>query len=1857
MKKSGIFLILIALLLTFCVTAVACRRNGTVDSVSVAQITEVRMGTTPTLTASVTGNARDKSVTWALLDGAEIISLTPSGQVTPLALGNARVRATSNADPSKYGEGTVRVVSADGQQFVESVSISPSPLSLVVNTTHTLTATVAGTAEDKSVRFTLRSGSEFIEIDETSGTVTALRVTPVGVQAVVRATANADTAKYAECLVTVTAQFVPVASIEIQGGAARTVEVGEQIGLYANVFPSTATTRALNWQVLAGTDLVSVAADTGVVSGIKIGQGAVIIARSTDGSNVSSNLVEINVIDNYVPVSAVVFSDPDNRHFIRGGVGQTALSDVLRADIIPSSASARNLYWTMQGDSQVASLETDTGIVTAGTRSGDVSIQAHVDCARRGTVSSIPVRVFVEVVLAAETVSIIPPQGTTDNMVTLAPGDTLQLHHLLTPFNAPDDSVRFSTLNSAVATVSATGLVTALAGGYTEIIVTANANPAASDSIRIRVHAAVAAAQIEIESVSGGTDGISLQIGVNHAHPTQTLTAQLRVKEILPSDADIALNSEVTWHSSNEAVATVSSNGLVTAVSGGTAQIYARGADGSAVTSNEIQITVAHIVRVSGVSVSLNRASVAVGDEAVLSAVINPFGASEQGYIWTVLSGGQRISITADTDDAPFTFTAAEVGTVTVRLTSKDRTAANAEITALFTFTIEAAAEEDASAIWLESGDGRVTQSTESLTLTLGEQLNLTPRTTPALTYGVIRYHSSNPDVAAFNDGRLTAAGIGVSGPATAVITVFISLYGGTELSGTPITVTVNPIFVSSITVTPASSIASRIILIANGRDARTQQALTAAINADATIKTLLWEITSDGANAVSLNQNGVVTVNSGLNAGNYAVSIRVSATDGSGVTAMVYVRVQVYTLVETITLSDANGDLGASLELNFASNAPRPTVQLYSRLTPTSPAPDIATLIWRTSDAAVFTVSSNGVITVVDAGTALLTVTAVDRAEGENAFATLVINVTQTVTVWALTIQNPAVSLFVGDIEVGEDEEELSVFITPFAPADPRVEWTILQANGQPFAQGAEIAEIELRGDKVYVRALRGGAGLIRVTALDGGGAVDEIALSVTQVTLISQITPAKPEISLQLNGDNPHTFEIIVWTVNAGADASKVEFTSDNPSVVEVSAALGVVSAVSSGTAIITITATDRVTGTPVTATVTVHVLVLANRVAIVPQGPISLIIGGQETQSLSAQAYAGQVLASNSAVSFSIVSGTSATVSQDGLVMAVANGTTVIRATALDGSGVFADITINVTTATGGIILRFPPDSNNKGGENNPVYINDANKTAQIQLNGHSQGLADVSWTYEKSDGAGGWISVDIGQVGSDFMFNEATLVFTAVYNGVYRLTATAQFGGATDSIIVHVSTRVTALTVTGGNNLTGTNLTVEAGRSVTLSAVVAPNTGAATGVSQAVTWQTVSGAPQFFTLNEIGRVAGIAVGTGSLRVTSVQDTSFSVTISVTVIPMVGPPPVDPPPNAVHVGTWEDFLREVKIDQSIYLTDDITMPADAAVWTSSTTLSGGRIFEGNHRKLINFRLDGGTNDNGLYRTVGSGGKQAANIARVQNLTFVTPTVTAGGGNRVGLVAGDLPNNQRLAWIRNVHIEGGVFHLSDGEHNGGFIGRLNNRAEAVIDDSSIKGTVFQASGGGRAGGMVGSLTDAGMLWSSNCIIDITVNYTNSNLHRFGGAVGVLGGDRIIVEFENLDAKVAFTGSQAGDMTGGLFGSISHNFTGTDGAVMQQSALDIIRPGQTRNQNSRLTVQAYIDITATGNSFNRDNAGGFLGNRENSNSGTASVVTLTGAVYMQRQAQFLLGGGSALNTWTGITFNTSGVTWAAARP
>lgn len=187
----------------------------------------------------------------------------------------------------------------------------------------------------------------------------------------------------------------------------------------------------------------------------------------------------------------------------------------------------------------------------------------------------------------------VPVAVTDEPSVTSAPVSALSLSSIdftLSPkwpsyqmtVTGATGKVTYSIGSPSVATVSDTGLVTAVANGWTVLTVTDEAGASAKCDVRV---AGMPKAETPAATDNGGNSGSSS--GSTNTSGAKLSTTDFTLSQKLGYTAQLTVSggTATSWSSSNEKVATVSSGGLVTGVSKGTATITCTLSDGTTLTS------------------------------------------------------------------------------------------------------------------------------------------------------------------------------------------------------------------------------------------------------------------------------------------------------------------------------------------------------------------------------------------------------------------------------------------------------------------------------------------------------------------------------------------------------------------------------------------------------------------------------------------------------------------------------------------------------------------------------------------------------------------------------------------------------------------------------------------------------------------------------------------------------------------------------------------------------------------------------------------------------------------------------------------------------------------------------------------------------------------------------------------------------------------------------------------------------------------------------------------------------------------------------------------------------------------------
>ena len=252
--------------------------------------------------------------------------------------------------------------------------------------------------------------------------------------------------------------------------------------------------------------------------------------------------------------------------------------------------------------------------------------------------------------------------GLNKTSTTLIEGETETLVATVMPENATDKSVVWESGNESAATVSQEGIVTAVGEGKATITVKTN-DGGFSASCEVTVNKKV----IAVTSVVLGNTELTLVEGEEE-------------KLAVAVTPENATDKSVVWESGNESVATVSQEGLVTAVGEGKATITVKTNDGGFSASCEVTVK-KRVIAVTGVKLSAASMTLREGERGTLIATVEPANATNKNVEWWT-SDLDVVSVTSTSGGSNGYVEARGAGKATVTVKTEDgEFSASCEIT------------------------------------------------------------------------------------------------------------------------------------------------------------------------------------------------------------------------------------------------------------------------------------------------------------------------------------------------------------------------------------------------------------------------------------------------------------------------------------------------------------------------------------------------------------------------------------------------------------------------------------------------------------------------------------------------------------------------------------------------------------------------------------------------------------------------------------------------------------------------------------------------------------------------------------------------------------------------------------------------------------------------------------------------------------------------------------------------------------------------------------------------------------------------------------------------------------------------
>ena len=529
-------------------------------------------------------NLSIKDITWTSSNYG-IANVDSKGKVIPMSGGTAIITATSTYDKTKKATCSLTVTGliTDTKIHASKITLNKHDIHLTGNTPFTLTQVIyPSNAVNKAV--TWSSSNESVATVSATGVVT-----PISEGMTLIIVTTVDRGNVDGCIVNVTKKDIDTITLTPNY---ITLKIKGILTLNPKILPKDATNQTVIWS--SGNEKVAKVSDAGIVTALTSGSAG-IIGRTVEGDHLIYCLV-------YVP--EIVDSITLSKSSLKFNLGDVAAT--LSAKIMPDNLSIKGIIWT-SSNYGIANVDSNGRVRPISGGNAVITATSVYDKTKKATCS-------VNVIGAKTGNLKIHATGIALNPNLEPPivGTPFTLTAVITPSNAVNKAVTWSSSNENVATVSATGVVTTIAEGMTLIIVT-TVDRGIMDACLVYV------TKQDISEMTLTQNSATLKI-------KSTLTLK---PDILPTNAS---NKTIIWSSGNSTVAKVSDAGVVTAIAPGTAGIIGRTVDGNYLTFCIVYVP----EQVDSVTLSQSSIKFRLGDASViLLAKIMPENRIIKHVTWT----------------------------------------------------------------------------------------------------------------------------------------------------------------------------------------------------------------------------------------------------------------------------------------------------------------------------------------------------------------------------------------------------------------------------------------------------------------------------------------------------------------------------------------------------------------------------------------------------------------------------------------------------------------------------------------------------------------------------------------------------------------------------------------------------------------------------------------------------------------------------------------------------------------------------------------------------------------------------------------------------------------------------------------------------------------------------------------------------------------------------------------------------------------------------------------------------------------------------------------------------------------------
>lgn len=438
---------------------------------------------------------------------------------------------------------------------------------------------------------------------------------------------------------TITADQVPDYGTKVAGITLNETFVKMGIGsakaLTAAITPSTATNKNIIWT--SSNPNIAVVNSNGIVTAKAEGY-TIITAASAENSNIYDTCT-IQVAATNIPVTGITLN-PTSAYI---GVNQAT---VLTAAVLPELATNKQVIWS---SSNTAVATVDNNGIVFGKNAGTATITAKT--ADGGYTAACIITVY-----NSNGYIYVTGVSLDKKEISIEPNKAFVLTATVSPENATNKNITWTSSNSNIAVVDTYGIVYTKALGTATITATAEGNHSASCVVTVTN---TPTSRIPVTGVKLDKQALIMKL-----QETKTLSAK-----VIPSDAT---NKKVIWQSDNPVCVSVDQTGKLTALKAGIATITVKTEEGN-YTAKCIVVVIGgnidcdnedHLI----VSIKMNKTALKLKDHQkyTLKAIVTPGIGRIKQLIW------KSSNTSVATVDNNGTVTPKRTGTVTITASTPD---------------------------------------------------------------------------------------------------------------------------------------------------------------------------------------------------------------------------------------------------------------------------------------------------------------------------------------------------------------------------------------------------------------------------------------------------------------------------------------------------------------------------------------------------------------------------------------------------------------------------------------------------------------------------------------------------------------------------------------------------------------------------------------------------------------------------------------------------------------------------------------------------------------------------------------------------------------------------------------------------------------------------------------------------------------------------------------------------------------------------------------------------------------------------------------------------------------------------------